>query len=70
MPNRYQLATSAVDAYETQKVKSIFAPLAKATLSKVQIADGGRVLDVACGTGIMARSISRMFWASHSNFWC
>ncbi len=61
MPNRYQLATSAVDAYEAQKVKSIFAPLAKATLSKVQIADGDRVLDVACGTGIVARSVRERF---------
>jgi len=61
MPNLYQLATSAVDAYESQKVKSIFAPLAKATVSKVHITDGDRVLDVACGTGIMARSIRGRF---------
>lgn len=61
MPNRYRLTTTAVDAYETQKVKSIFGPLARATLSKVQIADHDQVLDVACGTGIMARAIREIF---------
>jgi len=57
MPNHYELAVRAVDIYESQKVSSIFAPLAKVSLEKIEIADGDRVLDVACGTGIVARTI-------------
>ncbi len=57
MTNPYQLTASAVDSYETQKVRSIFEPLAKTTLKTVDIAEGSCVLDVACGTGIVARTI-------------
>lgn len=35
----------------------MFAPLANATLKKIEIANGDHVLDVACGTGIIARTI-------------
>ncbi len=59
MSNRYQLEASAVDAYEAQKVTSIFAPLAQATLEQVQVSQGDRVLDVACGTGIVARTLNK-----------
>lgn len=57
MPDHYESALLAIDAYEARKVTSIFAPLAKATLEKVEIAEGDRILDVACGTGIVARMI-------------
>jgi SAM-dependent methyltransferase len=57
MFNRYELAMRAVELYEARKVASMFAPLANATLEKIGIANGDRVLDVACGTGIVARTI-------------
>lgn len=57
MSNRYELAMRAVDLYEARKVGSIFAPLANATLERIEIANSDRVLDVACGTGIVARTI-------------
>ena len=57
MPNRYQLAMHAIDLYEARKVSSMFAPLANATLEKIEIAGNARVLDAACGTGIIARTV-------------
>ncbi|WP_370401254.1 class I SAM-dependent methyltransferase [Sulfitobacter sp. JB4-11] len=53
----YQLASSAAHIYEDQKVKAIFGPLARATLNTISLSAGDRVLDVACGTGIVARSV-------------
>jgi ubiquinone/menaquinone biosynthesis C-methylase UbiE len=55
--NRYELEEAAVAAYERQKVRSIFRPLAEATLTALGNRRLGAVLDVACGTGIMARVI-------------
>ena len=53
----FQLKGSAAAIYEEQKVKAIFGPLAIATLDAVTISDADTILDVACGTGIMARSV-------------
>ena len=59
--NRYELEEAAVAAYERQKVRSIFRPLAEATLSALGNRRLGTVLDVACGTGIMARVIRERY---------
>ncbi|MBY8977535.1 methyltransferase domain-containing protein [Rhodobacteraceae bacterium NNCM2] len=56
-PDQYQLVGSAARIYEDQKVRAIFAPLARATLDVVPLATGDKLLDVACGTGIVARSV-------------
>ncbi len=53
--NRFPLKGDAARAYETHKVPAIFEPLAARTLAQVEIRPGARVLDVACGTGIVAR---------------
>lgn len=53
----YQLKGAAAAIYEEQKVKAIFGPLAAATLDVVALSTSDRVLDVACGTGIMARMV-------------
>lgn len=57
----FQLSDSAVAVYEDQKVTAMFGPLARATLGVVPVAKDDTVLDVACGTGIVARSIFEKF---------
>ncbi|WP_172677024.1 class I SAM-dependent methyltransferase, partial [Aestuariivita boseongensis] len=51
----FQLAEGAAAAYEQQKVRAIFRPLAEATLASIDVSDADVVLDVACGTGIVSR---------------
>lgn len=58
----FQLAKGAAAAYEQQKVKAIFRPLAEATLASIAIYENDVVLDVACGTGI----VSRVLWERSS----
>ncbi len=53
----FQLSGNAAAIYEEQKVPAIFAPLAEATLDAVPLFDDDSVLDVACGTGIVARKV-------------
>lgn len=53
----FQLSDSAVTAYEDQKVKAMFGPLARATLAKIRVTEQDAILDLACGTGIVARTI-------------
>jgi ubiquinone/menaquinone biosynthesis C-methylase UbiE len=46
---------SATENYERFFVPAIGAPLARALVAHAQLRTGERVLDVACGTGIVAR---------------
>lgn len=54
---KFQLSDEAVAAYEDQKVTAMFAPLARVTLQALPVAPQDSVLDVACGTGIVLRTI-------------
>ena len=53
----YQLKGNAAGVYEAQKVPAIFRPLALATLDKFPLQQDDKILDLACGTGIVAREI-------------
>ncbi|MEO1638934.1 MAG: methyltransferase domain-containing protein [Pseudomonadota bacterium] len=57
----YQISGNAAEIYEAQKVPAIFAPLAKKTLETVQLGPQDILLDVACGTGIVARTARQRF---------
>jgi ubiquinone/menaquinone biosynthesis C-methylase UbiE len=43
------------EMYERWLVRPLFRPWAELTLDALQLAPGDRVLDIACGTGIVAR---------------
>lgn len=51
----WQVEQDASKAYEEYLVPAIFAPWADRLLEAVRVAEGHRFLDVACGTGIVAR---------------
>ena len=53
----FQLASGAAAIYEQQKVSAVFRPLAEATLDAIEVSRRDAVLDVACGTGIVARVV-------------
>ncbi|MEL6482591.1 MAG: methyltransferase domain-containing protein [Pseudomonadota bacterium] len=53
----YQLSDRAAETYEAKKVPAIFAPLAEQTLDAVALPEGARVLDIACGTGVVSRAV-------------
>ncbi len=50
------IPTEAAEAYEARFVPAIFAEWAPRILDAVGVGPGSRVLDVACGTGIVART--------------
>lgn len=55
--NKFKLADGAARIYEEQKVPTVFGPLAAATVERMPPQDGDSILDLACGTGILARTL-------------
>jgi trans-aconitate methyltransferase len=54
MPNtQYQLAGNAPQLYERETVHTLARPLAERMCAHVSLQAGDRVLDAACGTGII-----------------
>ena len=53
----FQLSKMAAQSYEKQKVLAIFRPIAEATVNEIELTDSDKILDVACGTGIIMRVI-------------
>ncbi len=51
----WQVSTDAAEAYEASFVPAIFAAWAPRVLAAANVGLGDYVLDVACGTGILAR---------------
>jgi ubiquinone/menaquinone biosynthesis C-methylase UbiE len=53
---RWQMTGSGPEAYERHLVPAIFAPWARLLLELARVQPGERVLDAACGTGVVARA--------------
>jgi SAM-dependent methyltransferase len=54
-PRWQQVGGSAAEAYERRLVPAIFAPWASKLVELARVGPGERVLDVACGTGVVTR---------------
>ncbi|HZD27010.1 MAG TPA: methyltransferase domain-containing protein [Alphaproteobacteria bacterium] len=54
---------SPVDAYETVFVPAMLDPLARAAMDHIDARQGARALDLACGTGIVARRLAPVLGA-------
>jgi ubiquinone/menaquinone biosynthesis C-methylase UbiE len=52
----FQLSAEVAEVYEARFVPSFFAQWAPRLLDAAGVGDGAHVLDVACGTGIVART--------------
>ena len=55
----WQLQESSAEAYERYLVPLLFAPGAEYLIELASLGPEERVLDVACGTGIVARRAAR-----------
>ena len=51
----FQLSVEAAEAYETKFVPTLFAEWAPRVVAAAEVSRGDSVLDVACGTGVVAR---------------
>src|SRR5687768_3660309 len=51
-----QIDTAPAQAYETHLVPAIFKPHTEVTVGLAALQPGERVLDVACGTGVVSRA--------------
>jgi len=57
--DRGQVNTSAAEVYETFFVPALFQEWGSRVAEAAHIQPGQRVLDVACGTGVLARAVAR-----------
>lgn len=55
---------SPAEAYEAIFVPTMFGPLTRLTLGHADVRRGARVLDLACGTGIVARNVAPLAGAT------
>ena len=55
LPSYAMNQASFPELYERWLVAPLFRPWAELTLDEVKLSPGERTLDVACGTGIVAR---------------
>jgi ubiquinone/menaquinone biosynthesis C-methylase UbiE len=55
-PGQWQLARGAPELYERHLVPAITLPWAVDLVDRVGVSRGDRVLDLACGTGVVART--------------
>lgn len=58
-PEGWQVSTDAAEVYESCFVPAIFGAWASPVADAAEIAPGQKVLDVACGTGVLAREAFR-----------
>ena len=52
---RWQLGGNAPEVYERELVPAIFEPWAPLLVARAALREGEHALDVACGTGVVAR---------------
>jgi SAM-dependent methyltransferase len=64
--SRGQVAASAAEVYEEIFVPALFGPWADRVLDAAAVGVGDRVLDVGCGTGVLARAAVRRVGAAGS----
>ena len=57
---RYQLSAEAAEFYESTFVPALFAAWARRLVDTVEVTPGQAVLDVACGTGVVARTAAEV----------
>jgi ubiquinone/menaquinone biosynthesis C-methylase UbiE len=62
----FQLTAEVAKVYEAQFVPAFFAQWAPRLLDAAGVTDGQRLLDVACGTGVVARTAAERVGASGS----
>jgi ubiquinone/menaquinone biosynthesis C-methylase UbiE len=61
--DKWSLSGAGPETYEQYQVPSTFEPLAHMLLARVGLVPGQRVLDIACGTGIVSRLAAQQLGA-------
>ena len=59
MTGQWQIAGNAAETYEHALVPAVFAPWAPLVVALADPQPGDRVLDIACGTGVVTRLAAR-----------
>jgi ubiquinone/menaquinone biosynthesis C-methylase UbiE len=63
---RFQITGNAADRYERHLVPTLFEPWAKDITGRARLQPGDQVLDIACGTSIVARHVAQQIGNSGS----
>jgi len=58
--SRGDVMVSPAETYERSIVPHLFRPWAQALVERIGVQPGERVLDVACGTGVVAREVAKI----------